>query len=447
MTDGPLRGQHFAISPGTAAGACARTLATCLGADVTDDGDDLGLAGSSASIDWATSGAMALTGRADSPPRLVDGAPASVVRAALALLGTPTSAGVQVLGERAAAAGLGRRAPWSPGGAFRMVRARDGWLGLSLARDSDLDLLPALVGADVQDPWSALEGWAGSQSVAAAEERGTLLGLPMSAVPVAGDSRRAPVLATRGGGRASDSRVVLDLTSLWAGPLCAHLLGETGARVIKVESADRIDGARRGPSAFFDLLHAGHESVVLDFGTESGRAALAGLIDAADLVLEAARPRALEQLGVDAAEVVASGTSWVSITAYGRDEANALRVGFGDDVAASAGLVCWDGDRPIPVGDAIADPLAGVVAAAAAAAALASRDAWLLDVSMHDVAALAASVPPDGAELFQTADAEWQVQAGEQRVAVAEPAIRPAKSAAATAGRDTDSVLAEFAPS
>jgi len=63
------------------------------------------------------------------------------------------------------------------------------------------------------------------------------------------------------------------------------------------------------------------------------------------------------------------------------------------------------------------------------------------------VAALAASVPPDGAELFQTADAEWQVQAGEQRVAVAEPAIRPAKSAAATAGRDTDSVLAEFAPS
>jgi crotonobetainyl-CoA:carnitine CoA-transferase CaiB-like acyl-CoA transferase len=306
--------------------------------------------------------------------------------------------------------------------------------------------LPALVGGDVPDPWLDLENWVGSQSVRAAEERSIQLGLPIAAIPVTAEPSRAPVLTSRGGRRRSDRRVVLDLTSLWAGPLCAHLLGGTGARVIKVESADRLDGARRGPAEFFDLLHAGHESVVLDFGTEPGRTALAALAGAADLVLEASRPRALDQLGLDAAEIVARGTSWVSITAYGRDDPNALRVGFGDDVAAGAGLICWDGDHPIPVGDAVADPLAGVVAAAAAAAALRSPDAWMLDVSMHDVAAFAATVVPDAADLVQTADEEWEVRAGDQRVAVAPPVIRPAKSAAAPAGRDTDAVVAEFLP-
>ena len=85
-------------------------------------------------------------------------------------------------------------------------------------------------------------------------------------------------------------------------------------------------------------------------------------------VLEGSRPRALQQLGLDAAEHVAAGTVWVAISAYGREQAH--RVGFGDDVAAAVGLVVDDGDGPYPAGDAIADPLAGATAAAAATAAL-----------------------------------------------------------------------------
>jgi hypothetical protein len=46
-------------------------------------------------------------------------------------------------------------------------------------------------------------------------------------------------------------------SSLWAGPLCTNLLGLGGARVIKVESTTRPDGARSGPPAFFELLHHG----------------------------------------------------------------------------------------------------------------------------------------------------------------------------------------------
>ena len=90
---------------------------------------------------------------------------------------------------------------------------------------------------------------------------------------------------------------VVDLTALWAGPLCGDLLARGGAQVVKVESLGRPDGARRGPAAFFDQLNAHKRSVALDFTTTGGRARLAGLLVAADVVLESSRPRALDQLG------------------------------------------------------------------------------------------------------------------------------------------------------
>jgi len=111
---------------------------------------------------------MALTGPAPGPPALAPGAPASAIAGALAVfellslargardqpparsgLGLP---GPSLLGERAALAGLSRQAPRSVGGAFRALRAADGWLGLSLARPDDFGLLPALTaGAPLGD--------------------------------------------------------------------------------------------------------------------------------------------------------------------------------------------------------------------------------------------------------------------------------------------------------
>ena len=154
--------------------------------------------------------------------------------------------------------------------------------------------------------------------------------------------------------RPVEGLLVVDFSALWAGPLCAHLLGLAGARVVKVETPDRPDGARRGNPDFYRLLHGGHESVVLDPTTTGGRRALALLVGAADIVIEASRPRALTRFGLDAGAAVASGTTWVSITAAGR---SANRVGFGDDLAAAAGLVAYGSDDvPLFVGDALAEP-------------------------------------------------------------------------------------------
>lgn len=450
MSDGPLRGRQVAVATDTTAGQCAAALLRCLGTEVTE-GDDLGLAGTDALTDWAASGAMALTGYADGPPRVADGAPASLMRAALAVLahlrGTTGLPGVEVLGERAATAGLARNAPFSPGGTFRALPAKDGWLGVSLARDSDRDLLPALISGPVIDPWRDLTRWVADQPVQAADDRAFLLGLPAARVAGNPDVVHGPPMTARRGGtaRTRSNPIVVDLSSLWAGPLCAHLLGLTGARVIKVESARRLDGARHGPTVFFDLLHAGHESVVLDLTAETGRRALRALVEAADLVVEASRPRALEQLGVSAAGAVARGVSWLSITAYGRTPANAMRVGFGDDVAAAAGLVCWDGPQPLPIGDAIADPLAGAVAAAAAGAALQSSNAWLIDVSMRDVAALSQRIAArhDLVTVSRTDDG-WQMCRGRNRIPVTAPTARVPARAAVAPGADTSAVLSEL---
>jgi hypothetical protein len=416
----------------------------------------------SAAADWARSGAMALTGPADGPPALAPGAPASALAGALAVFDLLTRArarrdeaalrlpgvrlpGPRLLGERAALAGLSRRAPWSVGGAFRALRAADGWLGLSLARPDDIDLLPALVGSDLAgDPWLAVSTWVAGQELGAAVSRGRLLGLPAAPVPPGPvPARRPPVLCAAGGPR-DDHRarpLVVDLTSLWAGPLCAHLLGLAGARVVKVESLGRPDGARAGSPAFFDLLHGGHLSVVLDFGSPDDVAALRRLLARADVVLEASRPRALRQLGIEAEQYVADGTVWASITAYGRTGEDAHQIGYGDDVAAAAGLVAHCGQVPYPVGDAIADPLAGAYAAVAVAAALHSPRGQLLDISMYDVAVAAAGTPGPDAAVVATGPATWGVSGEDGITPVCPPRARPPRAAAARLGLHTRYVL------
>ena len=127
--------------------------------------------------------------------------------------------------------------------------------------------------------------------------------------------------------------LVIDLSSLWAGPLCAQLLAGCGARVIKVESTARPDGARRGPARFYDLLNVGKESVALDFRDPADRKRLHALLAQADIVIESARPRALEQLGIHAAQLLVArpGMVWLGITGYGRRAPMRDWIAYGDD--------------------------------------------------------------------------------------------------------------------
>jgi hypothetical protein len=343
--------------------------------------------------------------------------------------------GLALLGERAAHMGLWRRGTTSCGGSCRLLPSRDGHLAVSLARADDFSSVPAWLELDDPPPtapatWSAVRDAVATREVEELVARATLLGLPVARLgeaEVPGVMRvplgPAPVRNLAG-------LVVLDLSALWAGPLCGDLLAAAGASVIKVESTDRPDGARRGPRGFFDQLNGRKRSVALDFQSDEGVGALLGLVRHADVVLEASRPRALEQLGFVAAEEVRGGGPqiWISITGYGRMTEAGARVAFGDDAAVGGGLVAWRGGMPMFCADAVADPVTGLAAARACLDAVATGGRWLLDVAMAGVCA-----ELTGPTLRASAD-----------LAVAPPRARPVTRTAPGLGADTAQVLAEL---
>jgi crotonobetainyl-CoA:carnitine CoA-transferase CaiB-like acyl-CoA transferase len=240
--------------------------------------------------------------------------------------------------------------------------------------------------------------------------------------------------------RRASAPLVIDFSALWAGPLCAHLLGLAGARVIKVETCHRPDGARRGDRRFYDLLHAGHEAISVDPANVDDAALLRDLVAAADIVIEASRPRALAGWGLSAHEAVTAGTTWVCITAYGRSGADAQRIGFGDDIAAAAGLVALDPDTGTTVfcGDALADPVCGVTAAVLALDAYLHGAGQLIDLSMADVVAATIDGTPSAAAV--SIGGAWQLTAAGASVSICRPTARPPGGSAPEIGRDTESV-------
>ncbi|WP_134324988.1 CoA transferase [Cumulibacter soli] len=458
-TSPPLAGWAMPVLGAGPAAAYARNLAAICGADVSTDanGRPLDLSDApDALADWAASGAMWLSGHARAAPMIAPGAPASAMTGALAMFehlagsrsfhdSPPLSS--QLLSERAALMGWQRNGPASVGGAFAPYRTIDGWFGLSLARPDDLDLVPALTGESVHtDPVDAVRRWASETTTSQATDRAVLLGLPAATISPRRQASRPPFCFGRpfGGRTRSDRPVVLELGSLWAAPLCGSMLQRAGARVVKVESHRRPDGTRYGSPRFFDLLNAGKASVSVDLTTATGIVFLRELLTRADAVIEASRPRALRQLGLDAESFVASGTVWTSITAHGRSGDKAQRVGFGDDVAAEGGLIRISDRGCFPCGDAIADPLTGVVAATATLAALRSDRGRMLDIPMVDVAASTVALGGpneaiDDNRVVRVAHG-WIVETRSGTARVLPPTTRAPAGSAPDLGRDTEPV-------
>jgi crotonobetainyl-CoA:carnitine CoA-transferase CaiB-like acyl-CoA transferase len=411
---------------------------------------------------WAASGAMALTGHADGPPRLAPGPLAACAVGALRALAAlapeaplPRDAAA-LLGERAACSGATRRGRISPGGSCRLLRCADGWIALNLAREADVRALPAWLEAPPrpdESAWQHVARLLPARQGAGLARRAAWLGLPMA---VAGPPpARAPEwlrVEKCGAPRArapGERPRVLDLSGLWAGPLAASLLAACGARVWKLESRARPDGARGGPRRFFDLLNAGKASLALDLDRGPGRDRLRGLIARADIVIESARPRALSQLGIDAEVELARrpGLTWLGLTGYGRRDPAPGRVAFGDDAAVAAGLAEATGrdeGAPLFCGDAIADPLAGLHGALAALASWRAGGGRLLDLSLRDVVAHALHFAPDAGDAAQVepdGEGGHRVCGEGFRVAVASPRARTPAAVARRLGADTARVL------
>ncbi len=358
--------------------------------------------------------------------------------------------GAQLLGERAALANYRRGGAVAPGGSCRLLPLADGWLAVNLARNSDWQLLPAWLETDAIFDWATLGARLSSRRVAQCVERGRLIGLALAPLrqcePSAASWCRELYRSPQPRRARPAAPLVVDLSSLWAGPLCAHLLHLMGAQVIKVESSARPDGMRQAESGFYDLLNAGKASVALDLTQPRARTQLRQLLLRADIVIEASRPRALRQLGIVAEEILEENpaASWIGISGYGREEPGANWVAFGDDGAVAGGLsqLLWDcTGRAMFCADALADPLTGLHAALAAWGSFAQGGGRLLSLALADVVAYAigcAALTEPAAR--RVCAEEWSRALAHSDVAA--PRARVIGSQARALGADTTQILA-----
>ncbi|WP_405800015.1 CaiB/BaiF CoA transferase family protein [Streptomyces sp. NBC_01506] len=179
---------------------------------------------------------------------------------------------------------------------------------------------------------------------------------------------------------------VLDLATLFAGPLAATMLGDFGAEVIKVEHPTRPDPSRgHGPAKdgvglWWKILGRNKRTITLDLGTPPGRDVLLRLAADADVVVENFRPGTLERWGLGWAELSAANPRLVlaRVTGFGQFGPYSHRPGFGTLAEAMSGFAAMTGEPdgpPTLPPFGLADSIAALATAYAVMTALNGRAA------------------------------------------------------------------------
>jgi CoA:oxalate CoA-transferase len=244
-----------------------------------------------------------------------------------------------------------------------------------------------------------------------------------------------------------DGITVLDLTHVLAGPFASLILGDLGARVIKVERPGSGDDTRSfppfkdGASAYFAAINHGKESIALDLKAEEDRAIFEALLARADIVLENYRPGVMEKLGYgwEALHARFPALIYGAVSGFGHTGPDALRPAYDMVVQARGGVMSITGEKdrePVRAGASIGDIVAGMYLVQGVMAALLDRgrtgagrkvDVAMLDSQLaileHAVAITTATgtpPAPSGArhpsitpfETFHAADGLFVIAAG-----------------------------------
>jgi crotonobetainyl-CoA:carnitine CoA-transferase CaiB-like acyl-CoA transferase len=190
-----------------------------------------------------------------------------------------------------------------------------------------------------------------------------------------------------------DGVLVVDLSRALAGPHAAMMLGDLGARVIKVENPDGGDDSRgwgppfvdehgvsdHGESTYFFSCNRNKESVTADLKSAAGRDLLTRLVRRADVLVENFRTGVMDRLGfgTDRLHELNPRLVVLSISGFGHDGPEGGRAGYDQIAQGEAGLMSLTGTgpgEPMRVGVPIGDVLAGMYGAYGVVAALHERD-------------------------------------------------------------------------
>ena len=197
-----------------------------------------------------------------------------------------------------------------------------------------------------------------------------------------------------------DGVKVLDLTSIYSGPICASILGDHGADVIKIEAPEGDTmraGARysrHGVSGPFAVMNRNKRSMVLDLRTDAGKDVLRRMLSQADVVVENYRPGVMERLGFgwEQLQEINARLIYASINGVGSVGPYAKRRVYDAVIQAISGVASLQADpsveRPQMINTLLCDKVTAITAAQNISSALYAREqtgrGQFVQVSMLD---------------------------------------------------------------
>lgn len=175
---------------------------------------------------------------------------------------------------------------------------------------------------------------------------------------------------------------VLDLTTIYSGPICTSILGDQGADIIKIESPSgdwmRTPSpiARNGVNGSFAMMNRNKRSMVIDLSQQEGKEVLKKLVKDADVLVENYRPGVMERLGIgyDVLKAINEKLVFASINGVGNTGPYAHRRIYDGIIQAVSGVATLQADpeveRPILINSLVCDKLTALTASQAISAAL-----------------------------------------------------------------------------
>lgn len=179
---------------------------------------------------------------------------------------------------------------------------------------------------------------------------------------------------------------VLDLSRVFAGPLCGQVLADFGAEVIKVEHPGRGDDTRdwgmrigKTETTYYNSMNRNKRSITVDLQTPEGQKLIHDLLPQFDVVIQNFKTGGADKLGLGYAQLKAIKPDLVycSVAGYNSAGPEAKRPGYDLVIQGEAGLMAINGEAdqdPLKFGVAVVDMMTGMYAAQAVLAALFRRE-------------------------------------------------------------------------
>lgn len=195
---------------------------------------------------------------------------------------------------------------------------------------------------------------------------------------------------------------ILDLTTIYSGPIAASILGDQGADVVKIESPTGdfmrvlLMSQRNGVGGAFAMMNRNKRSAVIDLRNPEGKDVFLRLVKDADVVMENFRPGVMERLGLayDTLAGINPGLVFASINGVGHTGPYANRRVYDAIIQSISGIGSLQSDpkteRPMLMNTLICDKITSMTAAQTIASALVAKArtgvGQRVDISMLDAA-------------------------------------------------------------